>query len=127
MQKDSEPLANRTKKPPIQREANVPTTKERHALQGRMKDVDKQVKKSNPKRSTAILGGNIQKRQEIEHPESNEARDRPRGKTGMSDIQEISTFQGKCGILRETFFPADVVTPPSIQAGWLAPPPLRQQ
>ncbi|KAL0631761.1 hypothetical protein Q9L58_009369 [Maublancomyces gigas] len=38
---------------------------------------------------------------------------RSKAKQAMPDIQEISTFQGKCEVLRDWFFPANVVTPPS--------------
>lgn len=48
---------------------------------------------------------------------------KPRGKTGIPDIQGISTFQKKCGILRETYFPANVITLLPIQPKWLPSEP----
>lgn len=37
----------------------------------------------------------------------------------LPDIQEISTFQGKCPILRDSFFLANVATPPPLPEGFL--------
>lgn len=51
------------------------------------------------------------------------APDKPRGKEGLPVIKGISTFQGKCEVLRDSFFPANVATPPPpFPANWLATP-----
>lgn len=48
------------------------------------------------------------------------APDKPRGKEGLGVIKRISTFQGKCDILQDTCFPANVPIPPPIPDNWLA-------
>lgn len=50
------------------------------------------------------------------------ALDKPSGKEGLTSIQEISTFQGKCEVLRDSFFPANVATP--LPPGQLATPTI---
>lgn len=50
------------------------------------------------------------------------ASDEPRSKEGLPDMKGISSFQGKCDILWDTFFPANVTTPPPIPPNWLATP-----
>lgn len=39
--------------------------------------------------------------------------------TGLPVIQDACTVQGKCEVLRETFFPTNVVTPSLLPANWL--------
>lgn len=50
------------------------------------------------------------------------AQDKPRAKQSLPDIQGINIFQGKCCTFGEAFCPANVATPLSIPAGWLAHP-----
>lgn len=47
--------------------------------------------------------------------------DKEENKQILPDIQRASSFQGKCDVLRESFFPANVITPPPMPAGFLSP------
>lgn len=50
------------------------------------------------------------------------APDKLRGRTRIPAIQGISSLQGKCVIVRETFFPVNGATSPRIRPEWLPPP-----
>lgn len=50
------------------------------------------------------------------------APDKPRGKKGLLTITGISTFQEKCEVLRDAFFPPMSLPPPPFPANWPAPP-----
>ncbi|KAL0630737.1 hypothetical protein Q9L58_010412 [Maublancomyces gigas] len=47
---------------------------------------------------------------------------RNKAKTGLPDTQGASSFYRKCEVSQDVFLPANVTTPPHIQAKWLPPP-----